>query len=119
MLQLNACPVENKEVDEKMTNINWKEFFRPRWYKIIITFALFIILTMLMPHGCLGGALCPEGMTNYNYIYSCKFSCLPDSEAAYRNFTKDTAIPIGELIGIYLILCTVFMKKSINNESRT
>ena len=99
--------------------MDWAQFFKPKWYKIIITIVFLLIAFFAMPlfDSCLGGRLCPAGTVNYHPPFSCTAypDCISKSEATTLNLIQRYPIYLGFIIISYLISCLIFIKSSKNN----
>ena len=96
--------------------MSWKEFFKPKWYKILVALIIFIFLFMGIRvfDSCLGGMQCPTGTVNYYSPYSgCHFysDCISNSQATFLNIVQRGPIYLFAIIISYTLSCLIFIRK--------
>lgn len=102
--------------------MNWKEFFRPNKYKIILTIFIFILLSIYVPMDkcSTGGPDCAprNGEYKYHTPFSCSFypTCVSKAEYNFLNWTQRGPILLAEIIGAYLITCLLFIAKALKKD---
>lgn len=98
--------------------MDWKEFFKPKWYKILLALFLFgIVFGFInsMFDGCFGGRLCPSGTVNYHPPFSCHYypDCISESKATFLNIIQRGPIYLFGLIISYFLSCLIFIKNAL------
>ena len=102
-------------------NMNWKEFFKPKWYKILIALILFVFLFfgISLFDTCFGGRLCPSGTVNYHPPLSCHFysDCIPESQATFLNIVQRGPIYLLSIMISYTLACLIFIKSALKKNN--
>ena len=98
--------------------MDWKEFFRPTWKKILITIVLGMICILFSAFlinmfSCACGRLCGEGQRDYASPGSCHCECIPKEEANRIDLQFHLAIYLIILIISYLVSCLIFIHSSL------
>jgi len=95
--------------------MDWKEFIKPKWYKILMT--LFFLGLISFVFGffdtCFCG-MCPPGQSVYHAPFSCQCNCIIQSQTTNLNLLQRGPIYLLEIILSYIFSCIVFIRKSLN-----
>ncbi|HLC99267.1 MAG TPA: hypothetical protein VJC00_04645 [Candidatus Nanoarchaeia archaeon] len=100
--------------------MDWKEFFKLKWYKILIALFMFIILFGLTNFidSCVGGKICPSGTVNYHPPFGCSYypDCITESKATFLNIIHRGPIYLFELAITYFMSCLFFIRSALKKK---
>ncbi len=97
-------------------NMNWNEFFKPTWKKLLITIILVIIILFFVRNSVFAmcGLNCGEGKVNYNSPGSSHCECIPREQADMLELKFNIAVSLIAIIISYIISCLIFIRSSLN-----
>jgi hypothetical protein len=98
--------------------MDWGEFFKPTWKKILVTTCLGIICIIFSAFiinlfNCACGNLCGEGQKSYTYPGSCDCVCLSKEEANRIELQFHLVIYLIILIISYMASCLIYIRSSL------